>query len=192
MRTLLANSWWSLLIRGLVAIALGLITFFWPGITLGALVLLFGAYALIDGVVNVAGAWRAAEAHDRWLPLVLEGLLGIAAAVVTVLWPAITALALVYLVAFWAFATGFFEVMAAVRLRKYISGEWLLALSGILSVLFGFALVLFPAAGALALTLWVGAYCFVFGAVLIALGIRLRSMSRTLGFGSSPLSAPSR
>jgi uncharacterized membrane protein HdeD (DUF308 family) len=191
MRLLLANSWWSLVIRGVVAIVLGLVTFAWPGITLSALVLLFGAYALIDGVVNIVGAWRAAEAHERWIALLIEGFAGIAAAVVTILWPAITALALVYVIGAWALVTGIFEIVAAVRLRKYIKHEWLLALSGIASVLFGFLLFIFPLAGALAIALWVGVYAVVFGSLLIGLGFRLRSLSRTLDFGS-PLAAPSR
>src|SRR2546421_11530357 len=109
----------------MVAILVGLVTFAWPEITLSALVLLFGAYALIDGVVNIAGAWRAAEARERWGALVFEGFAGIGVAVVTVLWPAISALALVYIVAAWALVTGAFEIAAAVRLRKYITGEWL-------------------------------------------------------------------
>jgi uncharacterized membrane protein HdeD (DUF308 family) len=191
MKMLLAKSWWSLALRGAVAIALGLITFLWPQITIGALVLLFGAYALVDGVVNIAGAWKAAESHERWLPLVIEGVLGIAAAVLTVAWPAITALALVYLIAAWALATGAFEIVAAIRLRKYISGEWLLALSGVASLAFGVLLVIFPLIGALTLALWFGAYCIVFGALLIGLGFRLRGFSRALGSGQAA-AAPGR
>ncbi len=190
MRSLLANSWWSLAIRGIVAVLLALVTFVWPGITLGALVLLFGAYAFIDGVVNIAGAWRAAGAHERWMPLVIEGILSIVAAVVAVVWPAITAVALVYLVAAWCLATGAFEIMAAVRLRKQISGEWLLALSGIASLVFGALLVVFPLAGAFALALWFGAYCLIFGGFLIALAIRLKSVSKEVGF-DAPMAAPS-
>ncbi len=190
MRNSLAKSWWSLVIRGVVAILLGLVTFLWPGITLGALVLLFGAYALIDGIVAIAGAWRAASAHERWFPLIFEGIFGIVAAVIAVVWPAITLLALVLIIAAWSLATGGFEIVAAVRLRRYLNHEWLLALSGAASLLFGVMLIIFPLAGALVLAIWFGAYCLVFGALLVALGIRLRGVSRTLGF-ESPISAPS-
>jgi uncharacterized membrane protein HdeD (DUF308 family) len=190
MRTSLAKSWWSLVIRGAVAILLGLVTFLWPGITLSALVLLFGAYALIDGVVAIAGAWRAASAHERWFPLIFEGVFGIIAAVIAVVWPAITLLALVLIIAVWSLVTGAFEIVAAVRLRRYLNHEWLLALIGAASLLFGVMLIIFPLTGALVLAIWFGAYCLVFGVLLVALGIRLRGVSRTLGF-ESPISAPS-
>ena len=192
MRTLFANSWWSLVVRGLVAILVGLVTFAWPGITLTALVLVFGAYALVDGVMSIVGAWRAASSHERWGGLLIEGIAGIVAAVITVLWPAITAIALVYIVAAWALVTGVLEIVTAIRLRKYISGEWLLILAGIASILFGGILVIFPIAGALALALWFGIYAFIFGAVLVGLGIRLRTHAKTIDVGGSPLGVPTR
>ena len=105
MEVALARNWWSLVIRGLVAIVFGIVTFAWPGITLGALMLLFGAYALLDGVISIVGAWKAARAHERWGALILEGIVCIAAAAVTALFPGITALALVYLIAAWALVT---------------------------------------------------------------------------------------
>lgn len=192
MRTLLANSWWSLALRGLLAIIVGVLTFVWPGITLFALVMLFGAYALVDGVLNIAGAWRAAERHERWMPLLLEGFIGIAAGIVTAFWPAITALSLVFVIAAWALVTGGLEIVAAVRLRKYITGEWLLALAGIASILFGGLLAIFPVAGALAIALWVGVYMFVFGIILLLLGFRLRGLAREYGYTGTPAHAPSR
>src|SRR5438105_15380938 len=121
MSFILAKNWWSLVLRGLVGIVIGVITFIWPGITLGALVLLFAAYALIDGLVAIAGAVRAAETHERWGILILEGVLGVAVAVISVAWPAITAVAFVYLIAVWALATGIIEILAAVRLRRYLA-----------------------------------------------------------------------
>jgi uncharacterized membrane protein HdeD (DUF308 family) len=181
-----------MILRGILAILVGLVTFAWPGITLVALVILFGAYALLDGALNIAGAWRAAEKHERWIPLLIGGLIGIAASIITVLWPAITALSLVFVIAAWSLMTGIFEIVAAVRLRKYISGEWLLALSGVASVIFGLLLALFPAAGALAIALWVGVYMFVAGVILIALGIRMRGYARELGYGGAPAHAHSR
>jgi uncharacterized membrane protein HdeD (DUF308 family) len=180
MKLVLAENWWSLAIRGLVALIVGAIAFVWPGITLAALVILFGAYALIDGVVSLAGAWRASRAHERWGVLLLEGIAGIVAAVIAILWPGITAYALVVLIAAWALVTGAFEIAAAVRLRKHISGEWLLALSGVVSILFGFLIIAFPLAGALAIAYMVGIYAFVFGLLLLALGFRLRSWSKGL------------
>ena len=189
MRTLFVNSWWALVVRGVMAMVLGVIAFSMPGITFGVLVIVFGAYALLDGIVNIIGAWKAVKAHERWAPFVIEGLVGIAAAVVTILWPAITALALVYIIAAWALITGGFEIAAAIRLRKYITGEWLLILGGIASIIFGGLLVIFPLAGALAIAIWLGVYALVFGAILVGLGIRLRTFSKSLEFGS-PLAAP--
>jgi uncharacterized membrane protein HdeD (DUF308 family) len=181
----LATNWWSLVIRGLVAILVGIIAFAWPGITLEALVLLFGAYALIDGVLSIVGAWRASRAHDRWGMLILEGVTGIVTAAVTVLWPGITALALVLVIAAWALVTGVFEIAAAIRLRKLIAGEWLLALSGIASILFGILAIVLPLAGALAIAFAVGIYSIVFGVLLGTLGFRLRNWGKSPARGSS-------
>jgi len=171
---ILARNWWSLVIRGIVGIAVGIVSFLWPGVTLAALVILFGAYALIDGIVNVTGAVRAAEAHERWGILLLEGIVGILAAVATVLWPTISALALVYIIGAWAILTGAAEISAAIRIRKHVTGEWLLAIAGVLSILFGILILAVPLAGALVITLWFGAYACIFGVVLLSLGLRLR------------------
>jgi uncharacterized membrane protein HdeD (DUF308 family) len=189
MTFVLAKNWWSLAIRGLVALIVGAIAFVWPGITLAALVILFGAYALIDGVVSLIGAWRASRAHERWGVLVLEGIAGIVASVIAILWPGITAYALVVVIAAWALVTGAFEIAAAVRLRKHISGEWLLALSGVVSILFGLLMIAFPLAGALAIAYMVGIYAFVFGLLLVALGFRLRSWSKGVHL-ATPASTP--
>jgi uncharacterized membrane protein HdeD (DUF308 family) len=186
----LARNWWSLVIRGVLGVLVGVITFVWPGITLAALVFLFAAYALVDGVISISGAVHAAHAHERWAALLVEGILGIVAASITVFWPAITALTLVFVIAAWAIATGIAEIVAAVRLRKYISGEWLLVLSGVASVVFGVLVALVPVAGALAIALWFGAYAFVFGILLMVLGFRLRTWERALpGDGRVPLHA---
>jgi uncharacterized membrane protein HdeD (DUF308 family) len=171
----LSRNWWAVSLRGLAGIVFGIITFFAPGISLTALVLLFGAYALVDGVLAIVSAVRRRGA-DRWWLLLLEGLVGIGAGVITFLWPGITALALLYVIAAWALITGAFEIAAAIRLRKAITGEWLLALSGILSIALGVLLILFPGPGALAVTIWIGAFAFVFGALLFVLGLRLRGV----------------
>lgn len=185
MPLVIVRNWWSLAIRGLFAILLGAITFVWPGITVGALVLLFGAYALVDGVMSLVGAIRASASHERWGALLLEGFAGLVAAAVTLFWPAITLFVLVAVIGAWSIATGIFEIVAAVRLRKSIAGEWLLALGGLASVIFGVLVLFMPIAGALVLALWLGAYAFIFGVLLIALGFRLRSHS--IHFGSAPV-----
>ena len=185
MTFVLAKNWWALVIRGIAGIIFGIIAFAWPGITLAALVLLFGAYALIDGVACLVAAVRAVKSHERWGSLTLEGVAGIVAAVVTVLWPAITALSLIFVIAAWAIITGVFEIVAAVRLRKLIQGEWLLALSGIASLIFGVLIAIAPLAGALVIAIWVGAYALVFGFLMVALGFRVRN------WGKERLSGPS-
>jgi len=190
MTLVLAENWWSLVIRGVVALIVGIVAFVWPGITLAALVILFGAYALIDGVVSFIGAWKASRAHERWGVLVLEGIAGIVASAVAILWPNVTAFALVVMMAAWALVTGVFEIAAAIRLRKHIAGEWLLALSGVASILFGFLILTFPLAGALAIAYMVGIYALLFGVLLIALGFRLRSWGKASAPASSPMTVP--
>jgi uncharacterized membrane protein HdeD (DUF308 family) len=175
MKVILAENWWSFVIRGMFAVVLGMVTFIWPAITLQALVLVFGAYALLDGIFSIVGAWHAARAHERWGILILEGIAGIGAAAVTMLWPLVTALALVFIIAGWSIATGILEIIAAIKLRRYIKGEWLLALGGVLSIVFGVLVTIAPLAGALVIALWIGAYAFVFGVLMIALGFRLRA-----------------
>src|SRR6516162_3933757 len=124
----LARNWWSLVLRGIVAVLLGLYMLMRPGLTVLVLVGLFSAYALIDGIVALIGAVRAVQAHERWGTLLFEGIAGIGAAVATWFWPHITVLVLIWVIAAWALVTGIFEIVAAIRLRKHITGEWLLAL----------------------------------------------------------------
>jgi len=189
----LARNWWALALRGLFAVLFGIAAFAWPGITLGALVLLYGAYAFVDGVFALAAALAGGTEGRPWWALLLEGLFGIAVGIMTIFWPGITALALLYLIAAWAVVTGVFEIVAAIRLRSEIRGEWLLALSGVLSVLFGLALVINPGAGALAMVWLIGAYAIVFGVLMIVLGFRLRSWSRAASrIATDPSSGPAR
>jgi uncharacterized membrane protein HdeD (DUF308 family) len=175
----LARNWWLVLIRGILGVAFGLITFFAPGISLAALVLLFAAYAFTDGVFAMISAMRRTKGSEPWWLLLLEGIAGVAAGVMTLLWPGITAILLLYLIAAWALVTGAFEIAAAIRLRKVIDDEWLLALSGIASIALGVLLMIFPGPGALVLVLWIGAAAFVSGIMMIALSLRLRSWGRT-------------
>jgi uncharacterized membrane protein HdeD (DUF308 family) len=174
MRLAIARNWWAMVIRGVLGIAIGIATFIWPAITFAALVFLFAGYAFVDGVVSLAGAFRAVEAHERWGALLFEGIVGLGAGVVTVLWPGITAIGLVFVIAAWAVVTGVAEIMLAVRLRRHVSGEWLLALAGSASVIFGVMILTLPAMGALVLAIWFGIYAVFFGLTLVALGFRLR------------------
>ena len=173
----LARNWWALALRGLVAVLFGLLTFFVPGITLVTLVLLFGVYALMDGLFNVIAFLRV-PAH--YWALLIEGVIGIIAGILTFAWPAITAVALLYVIAFWAIFTGVFEIIAGIRLRKEITNEWLLLVQGALSLLFGILILFAPGVGALAIVLWIGAYACVFGIALLALAFRLRGHQRLI------------
>jgi uncharacterized membrane protein HdeD (DUF308 family) len=172
----LAMNWWALAIRGFAAVLFGVLTFLLPAITLATLVLLFGAYAIVEGVFNIIAAARGYREGQTWWALLLEGLVSIGAGILTFALPGVTALALLYVIAAWAVITGVFEIVAAVRLREVIQNEWWLVASGILSVAFGVMAMIFPSAGALAVVLWIGAYAVVFGAMLIGLAFRLRSL----------------
>jgi uncharacterized membrane protein HdeD (DUF308 family) len=166
-----------LLIRGIVGVVIGVIAIFWPGVTIAALVVIFGVYAVIDGVTNlILGLTYTAE-HDRSRAHVLQGIVGIVAGVLTFIWPVVTAFALVVFIGAWAIVTGIFEIVAAIRLRKVIRGEWMLAFSGVLSLVFGVLVFAFPGAGAVGISWILGAYALAGGLVLIVLGIRLRAMA---------------
>ncbi len=155
-------------------IVFGILAFVWPGITLFVLVILFGAYAIVDGVFAFVSAYRASKNRDTAWPFLLEGILGVIAGIVAFLWPNITAIALLYVIAAWALVTGAFELYAAVKLRRELESEWWLALSGVASVIFGLLLVFLPGPGALAVVWLIAAYAIVFGVLLLALAIRLR------------------
>jgi uncharacterized membrane protein HdeD (DUF308 family) len=180
-----SRNWWTLALRGLLAVLFGILTFVWPGITLLSLVFLFGAYAITDGVFAIAAGVRGRE-QNRWWLLLIQGIFGVIAGVLTFVWPGITALLLLGLIAGWALFTGVMEIVAAIQMRKHIKGEWLLALSGALSVVFGVLLLLNPAAGALAVVWIIGAYAIFFGVLLLALGFKLRGLERTAHPEMSP------
>jgi uncharacterized membrane protein HdeD (DUF308 family) len=150
----LQDNWWAIALRGLLGIVAGIFAFVMPLPTMIAMVWLFGAYAFLDGLFNLVSVWRQGRARPWWA-MALEGVLGLGAGIMSFIWPGITALALVYLVAAWAFATGVLEIVAAVRLRKEIKGEWMLALSGVLSLTLGVLFAIAPDAGAVSLVwLW--------------------------------------
>jgi uncharacterized membrane protein HdeD (DUF308 family) len=168
--------WWTVALRAGVAIILGIIAFALPGITLAAVVLLFGFYAIIDGVLALIAAFRERRNHGQWGVMLFEGVVGIGAGVIALLWPGIGALALTLIVAAWALATGVLEIIMAIRLRRLISGEWLLILSGVLSIALAVMVALFPGAGALALIWWMGAYALAYGVVMLMLALRIRRL----------------
>jgi uncharacterized membrane protein HdeD (DUF308 family) len=182
MLNLMTQNWWAIALRGLVAVLFGIAAFMWPGITLWVLVALFGAYALFNGIFTVIEAFSRDVSRERWRPLLFEGVIGSAIGVVTlIIGPWLTAMGLIYLIAFWAIMTGMFEIITAIRLRHEIRGEWMMALIAILSMAFGFLLVSFPAAGALSVILIIGAFAFASGALMIALAFKLRSLRRPGG-----------
>jgi uncharacterized membrane protein HdeD (DUF308 family) len=166
-----------LLIRGVVGMIAGLLAFLWPGLTIAVLVLLFGAYAFLDGVANIVIGLRRDPGHGRAWATFAQGLIGVAAGVLTFVFPPAAALALVFVIAAWALVTGVFEIAAAIRLRHAIRGEWLLAVSGILSVVFGAFLTVFPAMGIVAIAWILGAYAAASGVILAALAIRMRTLT---------------
>ncbi len=170
----LARNWWALLIRGIAAVIFGILAFVWPGATIVAIGILFGAYALVDGIFAIVAAIRAAETHQRWWPFVLEGIVGILIAAITFYDVGITLLALYFTIAAWAFLTGIFEIVAAVQLRKLIANEIWLIIGGIASILFGVLMIWRPLAGALAVIWLIGAYAIIFGVIMIAFSLRLR------------------
>ena len=174
MADMLARNWWSLALRGVLAIIFGILAWVWPEVTLTSLVFLFGAYLLVDGVVNIAAAVRGRTAEPRWFPVVM-GIAEIIIGLVTLLLPGVTAMALVFLIAAWAVTMGAFAIIAAISLRQDIDGEWLLALYGILSILFGLAIAIFPGAGAIALIWLIGTFAVVDGILLLSLAFRLRN-----------------
>ncbi len=168
-----------LIVRGIVGLILCAVAFAWPGITIAVLVALFGVYALIDGITNLILGVTRTHTHGRSWGHAVEGLVGIAAGVIAFAWPIVTMVALVFFLAAWAVVTGIFELVAAIRLRRVINGEWMLALSGILSIVFGILVFAFPGAGAVGIAWVLGTYAGIAGIVLIALGIRLRSRTTT-------------
>jgi uncharacterized membrane protein HdeD (DUF308 family) len=169
-RTLAAH-WWVLLLRGLIAILFGIMAFAWPGVTLAALILLWGAYALVDGIFEVIAGVRG-----KWWGLVFLGILGIAAGVLTFMWPGITAIALLWVIAVWAIVIGIMQISAAIRLRKEVEGEWLWILTGILTVILGVLLIARPGAGALSVLWLIGWFAIAWGILLCILAFKVKKM----------------
>lgn len=178
MGTLLARNWWTLALRGAIAILFGIAVFVLPGISLALLVALFGAFAIIGGVFALIAALRGRGAGPQMWILLLQGLIGIFIGVFVFLEPVRAGVILVYLIAAWAIISGVFEILAAIALRKEIQNEWLLAAAGVASLLFGLLLAVRPVAGALAILWVIGAYAISFGIILLVLAFRLRNWNK--------------
>jgi uncharacterized membrane protein HdeD (DUF308 family) len=185
LRTLTQN-WWLVVLRGVLAVLFGVVAFIWPGPTLEALVLIFGAYALVDGVFLVATGIIGTNASGgtRWF-LVLGGILGIIVGIGTFFYPGITATSLLYVIGAWAIITGVFEAVAAFQLRQEIDNEWLYIISGVLSIAFGVLVFVYPQASALSIIWLIAIYAVVYGIAIIALGFRVRSLGTTISNISS-------
>jgi len=175
----LARNWWAIVLRGVFAVLFGLGAFLWPGITLVVLVALYGAYLFADGILAVAWALKGRRAGAFPWGVFLAGLASIIAGVLTFLMPGLTALVLLYLIAAWAIVRGIFEIIAAFHLRRELTNEWLLALNGVLSVLFGILLIAAPGAGALTVLWIIGTFAIIVGVVMIMLGFRLKGLQGT-------------
>jgi len=175
----MARSWWTFIVRGVFAILFGLICLFFPPVAIVALATLFGFWLLLDGISGLAVAWQMRSKGGWWLPL-LEGIAGLIAGFLAIVWPEITALVLVLFVGFWAIVTGAFEVWAAIPLREQIQGEFWLGLAGVISVLFGIYVIVFPGAGILSVLWLIAIFAIAFGVSLIGLGWRLRGINEEM------------
>ncbi len=180
----LRHAWGWVVFRGILAILFGVLTLILPGITLAVLVLLFGAYAFVDGVALIVWAIANHRFLPRWPALVVGGTVGVAAGVMTLLWPGLTAVALLFVIAVWSIAIGIATLVSAFRLRKVITGEWRLIIAGLLAAALGVVLLAAPAVGALAMIVWIGWYAIFSGCLLVALGFRIRNWGRRFGHGS--------
>ncbi|HEX2621963.1 MAG TPA: HdeD family acid-resistance protein [Phototrophicaceae bacterium] len=179
MLTAMSKSWWVFLLRGILSILFGITALIMPGLTLATLIIVFGVYAVIDGVATIFYAFSTRQSDENWWMHLLEGIIGIIAGVLIVTWPGITAITLILVIAFWAIMTGIMQIAAAIRLRKEIDNEFWLGLSGLLSIIFGILAFRFPGDGALALIWLIGIYAIVFGGFFIGLALKLRGMNQT-------------
>src|SRR5919109_1567253 len=180
----LSRWWWTFILRGVLAILFGIVAFISPPATIAVLVLLFGAWALVDGAFDIVAALQHRTMDRSWWLTVLEGIVGIVAGVLALAFPEIAAASLLLLIAAWSIVTGVIEVVLAIRLREQITGELWLAIAGVLSIAFGVLLFLFPAAGALTIVWIIGAFAIAFGISLIALGWRLRGIHQRMATAS--------
>lgn len=170
---------WLIGLRGLVAVVFGVLAFLWPGMTAVALVFLFAAYTIVDGILNIASAFRTRTANDRWWLLLLEGIVDIATGVIAFIFPTLAAIVLVFVFAIWAIVTGLLQLIMAIRLRREITNEWLLGLGGVASILLGVIMIINPGAGLIGLVWAIAGYAIVFGVLMIVLAFRAGRMADT-------------
>jgi uncharacterized membrane protein HdeD (DUF308 family) len=185
MLNVICGRWWVLMLRGLAAIVLGIIAIAWPGITMVSLVFVFGIFSIMDGIFSVVLGIRGESDGTVWWTMVLLGVLAIAAGIIAFAWPGLTLLVLATIIAASAIVRGLFEIYAAIRLRHEIEDEWILGLSGLMSVLFGALIMFRPGAGLVAITLLIGAYMLAVGIFAVALALRLRKMGQSLGVSAT-------
>ena len=178
----LHRHWWLVALRGALFVLFGVLAWIWPGPTILALVLLWGAFAIADGVIALITAFRIRDSGRPLWPLILMGVVDVIAGVLAITWPHITALVLLMFIAAWAIVMGVLQIVTAIRVRKEIQNEWLLGLAGALSIVFGVLMLVAPGAGALAMIWVIGAYAVFFGALLLAAGFRLRGAKMTPAF----------
>jgi uncharacterized membrane protein HdeD (DUF308 family) len=184
MKELLARSWWMLALQGLVALLFGVLAVLWPGLTLLWLVALFAAYAIISGGAALYGAVKNRTMDTGWWLILLLGLVSVAAGVLAIFYPGLTALALVLLMGANALITGVLQIVVAIRLRKMVNNEWLLVLIGAASIVFGVLVLVFPGAGALALVWLISFYAVLSGILLLSLAFRVKGWgSKDSGLG---------
>lgn len=192
MESIALRSWWVPALRGVLGILFALLAIGWPGLTLLSLVALFAAYAILAGIASLSGAFRHRAAGQMHWDAVILGIVSIGSGLVAAYHPAATTLLLVLIMGANALVAGVLDILAAVRLRQSIAGEWLLALAGIASVVFGAFVFARPGPGALALVWLVSLYAFVTGALLLALGVRMRALARAGGTGHDRRVQPDR
>jgi uncharacterized membrane protein HdeD (DUF308 family) len=168
-----SGNWWALAVRGVAAILFGLAAIIWPGLTLAVLIIVYGAYAVVDGVFAIVAGLRAGSGTHKWL-LLAEGALGILAGLIAVFWPGVTAVVLLYIISFWAIFGGLLRIVGAIMLRREIDNEWSMALSGVLWMLLGIVLVVLPGVGLLSLAWLIGVFALGAGVTLLVLAFRVR------------------
>jgi|SRR5579871_1298018 len=184
--SMIVRHWWAMVLRGVLAVLFGILVLIWPGLALASLIYLVGAYMFVDGIFAIAGSLTHREQYEHWWLALIEGIIGVIAGIIAFVYPGLTAITLLYVIAFWAILTGIFEIAAAIRLRQVIRDEWLLLISGVLSILFGLFALFFPGAGALTILGIIAGYAIVFGVVLIILGFRLRNWTPVSGETHAP------
>ncbi|MDY6867852.1 MAG: HdeD family acid-resistance protein [Chloroflexota bacterium] len=178
MFSIIVRNWWVFLVRGLLAVIFGVLALIWPEITLITLMILFGIFVLMEGILNLVIGVATSDTNRRWWVTLIEGILDIVIAILTFVWPDITAVVLLYFIAAWALLSGVLEIILAIRIRQMIEREWAMILGGILSIIFSVLLFVFPSEGAISLLMLIGIYSIIIGILFVILGFRIRKFGR--------------